>query len=284
MNEKTAEHLVHVLSTDLRDSVKFNLSDRIQKLPLTGFHSFANGKPCMGAFKVNRVQSESLWVLVIDWRGNGNFYVVIYPEDHNLAPIAELHNVRERQDSIDLVWKYITRKRDEFNEERKKAFIYGVGGTEYVVSLPGSSVTVDDFLNGLFTLAAVRVAADERETVALPEEVSDEMWEGGRQSVTVNRYERNAVARAECIEQHGSACAICGFDFGKVYGGNFNGFIHVHHKTPLAEVNARYRVDPINDLIPVCPNCHAVIHYGNKTRSVEEVRQLLADPQPNDGA
>lgn len=121
------------------------------------------------------------------------------------------------------------------------------------------------------------VTLDIEETLALPEEVSDKMWEGGRQNVTVNRYERNAVARAQCIEKHGSACAICGFDFGKTYGEDFHGFIHVHHKTSLSEIDARYIVDPINDLIPVCPNCHSVIHYAGKTRSAEDIRQLIAD-------
>ncbi len=33
------------------------------------------------------------------------------------------------------------------------------------------------------------------------------------------------------------------------------GFIHVHHLKPLSEVGYEYRVDPIRDLRPVCPNC-----------------------------
>ena len=34
----------------------------------------------------------------------------------------------------------------------------------------------------------------------------------------------------------------------------------VHHIKPLSEINEEYEVDPINDLIPVCPNCHAMLH------------------------
>jgi predicted HNH restriction endonuclease len=34
-------------------------------------------------------------------------------------------------------------------------------------------------------------------------------------------------------------------------------------------------VDPVDDLRPVCPNCHAVLHLS-QCRSIEEVRQLLA--------
>jgi len=34
----------------------------------------------------------------------------------------------------------------------------------------------------------------------------------------------------------------------------------VHHLVPISKIGKKYRVDPIKDLRPVCPNCHAVIH------------------------
>ncbi|MFC2993674.1 HNH endonuclease [Halomonas tibetensis] len=112
-------------------------------------------------------------------------------------------------------------------------------------------------------------------TSALAQEVPESMWEGGKRMVSVNAYERSAAARAACIEAHGSRCAICDFDFGEVYGAEFLGFIHVHHRVPVSEVGARYEVDPVKDLVPLCPNCHAIVHYGNKTRSEEEVKQRI---------
>lgn len=138
----------------------------------------------------------------------------------------------------------------------------------------GGRATVVPLLGGLgFRVVALDVNDS---TVALPEEVPDSMWEGGKRTVTVNAYERSPEARAQCIEAHGSSCAICGFYFGHTYGDDFLGFIHVHHKTPVSKVGARYKVDPRNDLIPVCPNCHSVIHYGNRTRSIEDVKSLLS--------
>ncbi|WP_428993514.1 HNH endonuclease [Rhodanobacter glycinis] len=101
------------------------------------------------------------------------------------------------------------------------------------------------------------------------------MWEGGKRTVSVNAYERSADARTACIQARGWGCAICRFDFGRVYGVEFQGFIHVHHKVPVSKVGARYKVDPARDLIPLCPNCHSIVHYGNKTRSVQEVKTLL---------
>ena len=74
----------------------------------------------------------------------------------------------------------------------------------------------------------------------------------------------------------GTTCVICGFDFGSVYGSEFAGFIHVHHLRQLSDVGGEYVVDPVADLRPVCPNCHAVIHHGGRLRSIDEVRQLLA--------
>ncbi|HSX81067.1 MAG TPA: HNH endonuclease [Candidatus Saccharimonadia bacterium] len=53
-------------------------------------------------------------------------------------------------------------------------------------------------------------------------------------------------------------------------------FIHVHHCRPLSEIAGEYVVDPIEDLRPVCPNCHAVIHRRTPPFTIEEVRSMLA--------
>ncbi len=99
--------------------------------------------------------------------------------------------------------------------------------------------------------------------------------EGAVCRVTVNAYERNPEARRRCIAAHGTSCSICGFSFGAVYGEVAEGYIHVHHVRPLSEVAGEYEVDPVEDLRPVCPNCHAVLHLGGRCRSIEEVRELL---------
>jgi hypothetical protein len=99
--------------------------------------------------------------------------------------------------------------------------------------------------------------------------------EGALRRVTVNAFERNHAAVLQCKAAKGTVCGVCGFDFGAVYGPEFAGFIHVHHLRPLSDVGGEYVVDPVADLCPVCPNCHAVIHHGGRLRSVEEVQQLL---------
>ena len=110
--------------------------------------------------------------------------------------------------------------------------------------------------------------------------VSGRVFEGAVCRVVINAYERNPVARARCIAHYGPSCAVCGFKFGAIYGPLADGFIHVHHVKPLSEIGEEYEVDPVADLRPVCPNCHAVIHLGGACRSIEEVRQHLRFGKP----
>jgi hypothetical protein len=100
--------------------------------------------------------------------------------------------------------------------------------------------------------------------------------EGSRMNILVERIERNAKARAACIDHYGPYCLICGFDFEEVYGSIGLGFIQVHHLDPLAKNRDEHSVDPIQDLIPVCPNCHAMIHMRTPPFDVAELRQLMA--------
>ena len=99
--------------------------------------------------------------------------------------------------------------------------------------------------------------------------------EGAVVRVSVNAYERNPAARQACIKHHGTNCCICGFNFGQVYGPEVDGLIHVHHLRPLAEVGIEYTVNPVADLRPICPNCHAVLHSRTPAYSLEEVQRLL---------
>ncbi len=112
-----------------------------------------------------------------------------------------------------------------------------------------------------------------------PDEVDDSviLREGATHQVLVNSYERDPEARRLCINHHGNNCIICNFSFGTIYGKVADGFIHVHHLRQLSTIRKEYVVNPIKDLRPVCPNCHAVLHRRNPAYSVEEVQSLLAN-------
>lgn len=110
-----------------------------------------------------------------------------------------------------------------------------------------------------------------------PDEVTeDEVHvEGALRRVTVNAYERNPDARRRCIERHKPICQACTFDFEATYGDIGLGFIHVHHKVELSSIGGEYVVDPIKDLVPVCPNCHAMLHTKKPALTIEELRDIL---------
>ena len=84
--------------------------------------------------------------------------------------------------------------------------------------------------------------------------------EGAITQITVNRYERNQEARRRCLEFYGTTCQVCKVDLGKTYPGIGDGYIEVHHLKPLGSIQQNYQVDPVTDLLPVCPNCHAMLH------------------------
>lgn len=104
-----------------------------------------------------------------------------------------------------------------------------------------------------------------------------EYVEGTARSVLVNAYERNRRAREKCIQHYGATCAVCGFDFEAHYGGPAAGYIQIHHIVPIARIGRQYRLDPITDLRPVCPNCHAVIHRREPPFSLDEVKRMLQE-------
>lgn len=123
----------------------------------------------------------------------------------------------------------------------------------------------------------------DRENQPFPETaiIESTLVEGAIRHVSVNGFERNQTARAICIRHHGAVCKVCGFEFERTYGQIGRGFIHVHHLLELCEIRQEYQVDPVNDLVPVCPNCHAMLHVRRPALTVSELKNILSHP---DGA
>ena len=111
-----------------------------------------------------------------------------------------------------------------------------------------------------------------------PDEINDydQIYEGARKKVFVNVYERNTNIRDKCIEHFGCVCQVCGLDFEEKYGILGRGFIHVHHLIPLYEIGEKYKIKPKEDLIPVCPNCHAMLHRRKNTQiSIDYLKKII---------
>ncbi len=118
----------------------------------------------------------------------------------------------------------------------------------------------------------------------ISEEYTEELFEGIKRTITVNSYERNAKARQLCVKHWKAICAVCSFDFEKTYGELGKGFIHVHHLTPVSQIGKTYQVDPINDLIPVCPNCHSMLHKEEPPLTIDELKILIQTTNENNSS
>ena len=118
----------------------------------------------------------------------------------------------------------------------------------------------------------------ERMTRAARKQRDASAMEGALRRVVSNKYERNTAARNRCVAHHGAICAVCEFVFVAAFGTIGQGFIHIHHLVPVASRSRRYRVDPVRDLIPVCPNCHAMLHKQDPPYGVDELKLLRRQP------
>lgn len=109
-------------------------------------------------------------------------------------------------------------------------------------------------------------------------DVVEEYEEGSLLDCHGSKYERSRKARKECLEYYGYTCRVCGFDFEKQYGKIGRYFIEVHHRTEISSYSGeKYKVDHIKDLIPVCSNCHSMLHRTRPALSIEELQSILKE-------
>lgn len=105
--------------------------------------------------------------------------------------------------------------------------------------------------------------------------------EGSRTLRFVATYERVPKYRRQALALHGYCCKACDLDMGALYGPYAEGLIHFHHVVPVSSFDVPRKIDPTFELMPVCPNCHAVIHRRkSSTLSIAEVRKLLGKVTP----
>jgi predicted HNH restriction endonuclease len=91
---------------------------------------------------------------------------------------------------------------------------------------------------------------------------------------------RNYAKHASSIfkKLHGGhlVCECCGFDFSLAYKDIGEGYIEIHHRFPFSKTEGEHEVDPITDLVPLCSNCHSMIHRvggQGECMSVEELKE-----------
>ncbi|HGM9833524.1 TPA: HNH endonuclease [Proteus mirabilis] len=107
--------------------------------------------------------------------------------------------------------------------------------------------------------------------------VSDSKYyrEGKPRTTTVTTYDRNSEAREACLAEYGYICSICNFDFYRHYGVLGKNFIEVHHLNQLADLAEEHEINPIEDLRPVCSNCHRMLHRKRPALSIKELQKII---------
>ncbi len=108
---------------------------------------------------------------------------------------------------------------------------------------------------------------------------SESFPEGAEKRRLHTSRERNASVVRKAKERRSITdpmlrCEVCGFSFIERYGRRGEDFIEAHHKKPVASLKRGDRTK-IEDIALICSNCHRMIHRGDRTLSVEELRKLI---------
>lgn len=147
-----------------------------------------------------------------------------------------------------------------------------------------SRVKPDNFQSFSDEEALVNFLSGSSNTVSEPNEdfIFGSYVEGDKTRKYVTTYERNPKLKKDALKIHGYICKGCKFSFEKRYGEYGKEFIHVHHLKPISESDGPKKVNPKTDMTVLCPNCHAMVHrYKNKTLTLDELRSLIREDEPN---
>ena len=164
---------------------------------------------------------------------------------------------------------------EEIVDEYFRFQYVGQTGDNFTPEIPLSSESwFKDFLKGVANFS-IGVSALRPEflsrfegltngrTNAIGTNVDPEDWQLTEGEITTalrSFRSRSSTAREACIDGMGSNCFACGFDFGTVYGPECEGYIEVHHRQMIASRNGPFQINPLTDLVPLCPNCHRALH------------------------
>ncbi len=77
-------------------------------------------------------------------------------------------------------------------------------------------------------------------------------------------------------QEGGIRCSICSFSFPKTYGEIGKGFIQAHHVVPISSLVPDTIVN-MADLVPVCSNCHSMLHRRRPWLTVEQLRTIVSE-------
>lgn len=109
------------------------------------------------------------------------------------------------------------------------------------------------------------------------EEVEHEApeFEGSVSKKLVTIRERSRRNRLLALQIHGYECKVCGLKPLESFGEAIGGILEVHHIEPVSALGEARPYDPERDLIPLCPNCHRMIHQKDPPYMPDELKEIL---------
>lgn len=269
------------LAAMLRRTRRYAITESRPPGLLREFHQWADGRPCEGAFLMEGDDGMRTWLVLIDWKMNGTYYLVLFPENR-IGPIYEMHRMQAASPDPTLEWTYIPKKRDGKNDQRRAYFLTTYGTRTATLVLPKALEEIDEFVDDLIELAVYRLKADTLAKVmpSSREWVLEGFPEGRRIFRLHSARERNpsliSEAKKRAIRRDGTLrCTCCGFDFGLAYGKVGIGYLEAHHTKPLSSLDDDGGITRIEDLSLVCANCHRMIHRRRPWLVAEDLTKIV---------
>lgn len=238
-------------------------------------------KDCYIIYPENEM--EEYFEIKITFRSGVRVIIEIYPQRHARNMLHDMACATEEKRKI--FWGYV----DVFVQKHYSTLIKvndnEIHATEWpeewhnlkirLTRIIESDETFDTVaINGAVLASGMMLAL--LNVVTVDDDEVEEYEDGRKSQVLTNRYERNPLNRELCLQANGYVCKICGFDFKKKYGKIGEGFIHVHHIEQLS-LTGEHAIDPVHDLIPVCPNCHAMLHTRKPPLLPDELKEIIRE-------
>jgi hypothetical protein len=101
----------------------------------------------------------------------------------------------------------------------------------------------------------------------LPKRFAESWLEGGQTTVILSKNERSPLIRNRVLDKYGVVCLACSLE------PSHPRVIDVHHLDPIAEGE---RTTTLEDVIPLCRNCHALAHTQDPPLPLATLKEMAA--------
>jgi predicted HNH restriction endonuclease len=139
-----------------------------------------------------------------------------------------------------------------------------------------SYLSEDDVISAVIGRAKISASDETFATLLDPVELLYESMEG-RKALRehIVRERDTALIRRFKDNLRSFVCSVCNFDFEKVYGEIGKTFIEAHHVEAIGLREAE-QTTALTDLIPVCANCHRMLHRRSPPYLPNDLTTMMA--------